>query len=254
MAEDDSALSYTAAAAAEMLWEKCLDDRADETGFRRLLGAAGVPVAGSFRRRAERRKSGLSYREGECLWPDAGEIRRLTEGLYRLEAAESDSMDETAEAFGAVLGYVFSEGLSGNGAVVAREIGRAAGRFVYLCDAAEDAAEDMRRGRYNPICRAFGDLALSEKTEPSEDGGRGGGRAKSCGLSPLAAESVRIAAGLDLSRLGLAAELLPEESPWTPIVKNIVYLGMPAALDAILKKKRVGGLLAGKERVDEGSV
>lgn len=212
-AEDNETLAYTAGAAACMLGEKFSDDAADESGFRRLLSSAGVPLANLALRRA-----------GEKNAPDAARVHALTAELYEMEKSDVASVDETAEAFGGALAYVFSCGLDGTSAVVAGEIGRAVGRFVYICDAADDLPEDLRKGRYNPLLRLWGDRATEEK-----DG-------KIVTSAPVA-ESVRIATRIDLERLGLAVELLPTDSPLLPIIRNVVYLGMPNAMDEILKKR-----------------
>ncbi len=212
MAEENEALAYTAAAAACMLSEKLEDDAADERGFRCLLARAGRPLA-----------RGMVRRAGEANEPSPENIAALTAVLYDLENAGASSVDETAAAFGEVLAYVFSCGLSGGLAALAGEIGRATGRFVYVCDAADDLVADIKGGRYNPIHRLWGEMATEEKGERLV-------------MSSLAAESVRTATRIDLEKLGLAVELLPPGNPLLPIVKNIVYLGMPNAMDAILGK------------------
>ncbi len=215
MAEENPALAYTAAAAACMLSEKLSDDMSDEAGFKRLLSSAGRPFA-----------LGMVRRAGSENAPSPQQIGLLLQKLYDLEKAESSSMDETAEAFGNVLAYVFSHGLSGNEALIAEEIGRAAGRFIYICDAADDLADDIKKGRYNPIERLWGEMAAEEKDGKTV-------------ISSLAAEAVGTAARIDLEKLGLAAELLPVGNPLVPIIKNIVYLGMPSAMDKSLGKNGV---------------
>lgn len=216
MAEENPALAYTAAAAACMLSEKLSDDTSDETGFKRLLSQGGKPFAKGMVRRVTR--------EGESAnAPDPVKIGELLQKLYDLEKAESESVDETADAFGNVLAYVFSCGLCGSEAAVAGEIGRAAGRFVYICDAADDLTDDIKKGRYNPIARLWGEMATEEVDGKTV-------------MSSLAAESVGVAVRLDLQKLGLAVELLPVSHPLVPIIKNIVYLGMPTAMDKILGK------------------
>ena len=217
MAEENEEIVYTAGAAACMLREKLSDDVSDEGGFRRLCSAAGVPLAEAMVRR-------IGEKSTPSAALSAARIRELTEKLYAMEAAGASSVDETAEAFGEVLAYVFSCGMEGNPAAVAGEIGRAMGRFVYICDAADDLADDLKKGRYNPISRLWGDMATEEKDGKTV-------------MSGPAAESVRIATRIDLERLGLAVELLPADSPLVPVIKNIVYLGMTSVMDGILKKR-----------------
>lgn len=220
MAEENEALVYTAGAAACMLSEKFSDDVSDEGGFRRLLSAAGVPLAKGMVRRVWKENTPSP---GKNMLSPAG-IGELTAKLYEMEAAGVSSVDQTAAAFGQVLSYVFSCGMEGNAAVIAGEIGRAAGRFVYICDAADDLTDDIKKGRYNPIHRLWGDMATEERNGKTV-------------MSALAAESVKTATRIDLEKLGLAAELLPIDSPLVPIIRNIVYLGMPSVMDEILKKR-----------------
>lgn len=221
MAEDNDAFAYTAAAAACMLSEKLGDDASDETGFRRLLSFAGKPFAQGMIRRVTR-KTG----EAAENTPSAEKIGELLLKLYELENAECDSVDEAAGAFGDVLAYLFSLGLDGSSRVIASEIGRAAGRFVYICDAADDLVDDIKKGRYNPIYRLWGDMATEERDGKTV-------------MSALAAESTGTAARIDLEKLGLAVELIPLGNPLLPIIKNITYLGMPSALDKVLGKNGV---------------
>ena len=221
MAEENDAFAYTAAAAACMFSQKLEDDASDETGFRKLLSSAGRPFARDMVRRSAR-KTGNA--EENVL--SSEKIEELLGRLYELEEGNCSSVDETAEAFGAVLGYVFSCGLSGNAASIASEIGRAAGRFVYICDAADDLTDDIRNGRYNPIVRLWGDMATEERDGKTV-------------MSVLAAESMGTAARMDLEKLGLAVELLPLSHPLVPVIKNIIYLGMPSVMDTVLGKNGV---------------
>ena len=56
---------------------------------------------------------------------------------------------------------------------------------------------------------------------------------------------MRTAAGIDLEPLGDAAEELDRCHPLTPIVKNIVYLGLPDAM-----KKACDGKPVDKTRIN----
>ncbi len=219
-AEENPSLAYTASAAACMLSEKLHDDSTDESGFKRLLARAGQPFACGMIRRAGCGDE-LPFGDKPPLSPRR--IGELTARLYEMEAAGATSVDETAEAFGDVLAYVFACGLDECAAHLAEEIGRAAGRFVYICDAADDLTSDIKKGRYNPIARSWGAFATEERD----------GR---CVMSSLTAESVRIATRIDLEKLGQAVERLPSGNPLLPIIKNIVYLGMPGVMDGILGK------------------
>lgn len=206
----NEALTYTAAVSGVLAAAKNRDDLADERGLSKLKPALLSPVLESVSRR------------GEKILPDG--IREVTEtllaGLGELERENCTSADRAANVFGELLGYAFSAGFEEEARDTAYRMGFYTGRFVYLCDAAEDLPSDAEKGRYNPLLLGWGDLAL-------EDGK----------LSPMVADSVKTAAPIDLEPLGEAAEELDPAHPLTPIVKNIVYLGLPAAMERICEGK-----------------
>lgn len=203
---ENEALLYTAAVSGVLAAAKNRDDLADEHGFAKLKPVLLSPVMENVSRR------------GEKILPDG--IRNVTEtllaGLGELEREKCTSADRAANVFGELLGYAFSAGLEDEARDTAYRMGFYTGRFVYLCDAAEDLPYDAEKGRYNPLLLGWGDLAL--------ENGR---------MSPMVADSVKTAAPIDLEPLGEAAEELDPAHPLTPIVKNIVYLGLPAAMERI---------------------
>ena len=84
------------------------------------------------------------------------------------------------------------------------------GRAVYILDAADDYVSDRKKGRYNPLCRRFSSDAM---TSPEK-------------------EEIRATLNLSLSRAVSAAALLPE-SPWKPILENILSRGVPHVADEV---------------------
>ncbi|MBQ2725975.1 MAG: hypothetical protein IJF78_09725 [Clostridia bacterium] len=208
----NDALQYTAAVSGMLTAAKNRDDRADERGMNRIIPTLLSPASESFSRR------------GSKYLPDnAGEtMKTLLSELTALERENCDSADRAASVFGELLGYAFSAGLEEEARDTAYRMGYSTGRFVYLCDAAEDLPEDAAKGRYNPLLTGWGDLALQDGM-----------------ISPIAAQSVKTAANIDLEPLGEAAEELDGKHPLTPIVKNIVYLGLPAAMERVCSGKAV---------------
>jgi len=215
MAEENPALRYTAAAAAYLTEAKRLDDCGDETGLARLQPVLLSPVTRPMVHFDVKRE------------PDTAVlftcIREHLDRLSALEKAGCTSPEETAQVFGDLLGELFSFGLNGSAGTVARSVGVGTGRFIYLCDAMDDLAEDLRRGRYNPLAMLWGDMALGDDGKPSE---------------PVKS-AFADAALIDLEKLGLAAELLPQD-PLTEIVKNIVYIGMPDMVKRIVEGRSPG--------------
>ncbi len=148
--EQGIATDETACAAAVLTYQKLLDDRADETGRRRMRARLALPHARRWQARAERRTPGLSKR----LTPHM-------ETLSSLEAAGLPTADEPAAAFGEALAALFTYGLEGDGARIAHHLGYHIGRWLYFIDAIDDYEEDRRTGRPNPFLRMYGEEGLT---------------------------------------------------------------------------------------------
>ncbi len=218
---DNAVLDYAAAMSAVLAYLKNRDDLDDEHGLKRARAVLADLPASRMKKR------------GEKYLPEtaADEIAERLDVLSELEKASCSSVDETAEAFGGVLAYVFALGLDGDAAGIARAIGRHIGRFVYVCDAADDLPEDIRKGRYNPLAVGWGGLAVT-------------GEGKNTAMTDLVRGSLEISLPLDLEGLGRAADRLDRNHPLTPIIRNLVYLGLPASMRRVLygKEPENGGL------------
>ena len=222
IAEPNPALDYAAAFSAVLAEAKNRDDRTDEHGAARLKPILLTPAVRHMAHLADRH-----------LPPEAAaETARCLDGLAELERQNCPSADETADRFGDLLAAAFSLGLEGEAARTAETIGRGVGRFTYLCDAADDMEEDARRKRYNPLLVGWGELALT-------DGKR----------SALVGDSLRVSVPLSLEEAGRAADSLDAEHPLTPVIRNIIYLGLPAALHRVLGD----GKKEAEERTEKGN-
>ena len=226
MAADNDVFAYAARAAAVLNDAKLSDDLADEAGMKRAAARVLTPAARAIRKKAV----GMDPLE------DA--VRDSLQTLSDLERAGCASLDMTADTFGTLLGDVFAYDLSGTEARIAREVGHAVGRFIYVIDAADDADKDSRSGAYNPILQLYGadtpDRPLFEKRSVCDRRGRT--FEKLCLRSDVA-DGIYVAALNDLSRLQNALELLDFsrcQSETAGIVQNIAYLGMPAELKRVL--------------------
>ena len=221
MAEDNDTFAYCARAAAYLTYAKLEDDLADESGARRLAAKSLRPTAAGMRKKA-----------GDLPELEASIAASLGD-LRALEEAGSDSIDETAECFGRLLADIFAFGLTGTDARIAREVGRAVGRFIYVTDAADDAPEDGTKNRYNPILRRYGKEILKER----EITDRRDEKKTAVRIDEETAQDIYVAALNDLGRLSAAIELMDftrTGSEVEGIVKNTVYLGMPAELRRVL--------------------
>lgn len=193
MCEDNEALAYCASAAAVLTECKIRDDINDERGMKRLAARFAHIFARKMRKRA-----------GDDAPAEA--IEKALKELSALEKENCDSLDETADKFGELLAAVVSHGLEGSNARIAAEIGHSVGRYIYVLDAADDLEEDKKTGSYNPLR-----------------------------FSPIAPKDLSVAVRLELTKLEGAINLLDfsGKRDLEGIIKNIIYLGMPAEADRV---------------------
>ena len=202
---NNSALEYTARAFGILTYFKTCDDMSDEAFGKKLLVSFAKPITS----RAEK----LS---------DLTDLSKIVkDGLDKITALENKntaSIDAPAEIFGELLGEVFSYGLSGSDAIVTREIGVHLGKFIYAADAAEDYADDVKKGRYNPYALIYG---------------KGG-------LSPENRASIKNALLMECRDLEAAINLVPFDNKITVenIVRNIIYLGLVKRIDFLDKETK----------------
>lgn len=141
----------------------------------------------------------FDYHVATCLW-----------ALDELERQNSPQLDRVADAFAQLLAGCARP--SGREEVdrPRRQLLYHLGRWIYLVDAADDLAEDTARGRYNPIAARFGG-------GPDMDY-----------LATTMTHSLTLAQS--------ALQLLPQNR-WTPLVENILYLGLPNVQSLVLTGK-----------------
>lgn len=210
-AQKSKTLDYCADASILLVHHKLMDDLSDERGLKKLRSAAVRPfLSGAFRRARKR-------------LPELNET--IAMHLATLSAMEKDQeaphgADAFAEVFGNLLADVVSYGLDGTNARIAREMGQAIGRWIYLVDAADDFREDKKRGRFNPYANTFG-------TSPSQKDW----------------EAVRLTLTAHLCRAEQAFLLIdsytaPEQKE---ILANILYLGLPKIGKEIAEQKHSDG-------------
>ncbi len=208
---ENSALMYAANVSAVLAEEKNRDNHEDEHGMDKLKSVTLQPILGSFAKNAENTLPN-DFRTV---------IREKISRLSELEKQNSSSADETARVFGETLGYVFALGLDGERAELARGIGYHTGHFIYICDAADDLIDDIKKKRYNPLATGWGDFAI--------DNGK---------MSDMVRESILTSAPLELEQLGKLVERLDPTHIMTPVIKNTVYLGMVKSLERAVNDEK----------------
>ncbi len=205
MVEENEALVYAAAATAVVNYLRKEDDICDRGGLRKLRAVLTLLPAAYANRRAELRS--LESKLDECVYR-----------LYSCELEEDPSVDLPAEIVGEMVGTVFSSSYEGEGSGILYRIGYHLGRFVYILDALEDFYQDRRKGNYNPFVLLY-EQELENLPEDAE-----------------------VSLRLELAELAAAVEALPfaKEEALEPIVKNILYLGLPARMETVLAALRKG--------------
>ena len=95
-----------------------------------------------------------AYKKIEKKYPHISE--KVAEGiayLSSLEREKSDSLDITSEAFGKILETVFTgyEESGDNRNRILENLGFNLGRWIYVMDAVDDYEKDLKSGSYNPL-------------------------------------------------------------------------------------------------------
>jgi len=196
-------LEYCAYAAAILTYGKTVDDINDEHGAKRLRARLTKPLANKMRRRALKN----NYSELD---------KKVFDGLHRLSEIENQklaSVDVPADAFGDILAEIMSFGLDGTNRTIMYNIGRHVGRWIYIVDAADDLADDLKKQRYNAFSSLYGGEIPQDQIKGVSDSLR---------LELLAAEPM-----FDL----IDYTGLPNIEG---VINNIIYSGMPKAADTAL--------------------
>ena len=197
------ALERSAAAAMILLYYKLRDDLADR-GFWKKLGAALIyPVAATARKRALRRSENAPE-----LDRAAAEMMASQAALEKAGCASADMAAEpTAKFIEHALSALSTD--DGQRTVLAR-FGYLFGRYIYLCDAADDMEDDKKKGNYNPFLL-----------------GQGGEDALAWAKGSLLATTAELAAALELLRI----------YRYKPILDNVVYLGLKSEAARVTEKR-----------------
>lgn len=188
---------------AALAYHKCKDDVHDEKGAKRLRARLAYPYFAYLRRRAKRRM------------PEIDSIaEKGMQAFLQAERNANGSADIPANAFGTMMGELLSYRTQGQTRAVLHELGSAMGRWVFLLDAAEDYAEDVKRGRFNALHELYGEEQLSEQQRHTLD-------------TLLAVELSDAVAAADLIDFDGRDEL-------RAVIYNVLCLGMPTQARAVL--------------------
>lgn len=209
--KDADALRFGANLAAIMLYHKLQDNIADSGFFKRLAWYALNPFAA-----AARKKAAKSLPEADAI------VRAYMQQQALVEAEHCASPDRaaepTAEAMSKLLCLIpAEEKRDDKTSRILERLGYLLGRFIYLCDALDDLAADVKSGDYNPLALKFG-IAKGNADKLPE-------------ASAFARDSLYMTIG----EISKAYDLLNLHD-FKPILNNIITLGLQNAAREIYEK------------------
>lgn len=143
-AQHTAAIDRAADIGTLLTYYKLKDTLADEGLGKRLGALCLLPFGAAARKRAVKRRPHIDALVGDMM------ARQGT-----LEQEKTASIDRAAEPFALMLQDLAADTAADESQkrVLAR-FGYCLGRWVYLIDAADDLAEDLQKGRYNPYVYA----------------------------------------------------------------------------------------------------
>ncbi len=200
---ENMALDFAADCSVILTYWKLRDSAQDEKGLRRWRARL---AAWSIRRK---------YRRASEELPDFA--RAVEQGIRRLdslERANTPSLDRAADAFAVMLQQAASGLAEDKIRRPVEQILYHVGRWVYITDAWDDLQDDLKTGSYNAVIARF------EIHTPE-------------GLAE-AKEAVRLTLLQSAQTAAAASELL-DLGRNDPVVKNILYMGLPAMAESVLE-------------------
>ena len=179
-----------------LTWYKLCDDVMDHGFFR------GLPS------RVLRRLLRRGYQRASAARPDfETTVRQSLERLHTLESECSPQLDRVADTFASILSAAAESTSSEHRSL--EQFLYHLGRWIYLVDAWDDLERDLKQNRYNPLDARFEGKAVEEREY----------------IETTMTHSVRFI---------WSASNLIEFGSWTPVIENIIYLGLPTVQKAVL--------------------
>lgn len=199
-AAPDDALALAADVSVLLSYHKFRDSLADEKGAKRLLAwlLCGLGKRG--------------YQRARARLPDADrEIVAALDDLQAIEREKCPSMDRAADASARMTAAVVPR-TGDTRERVLRQMFYHIGRWVYLLDAAQDVAEDLEQGNYNPVVLRY-DLRTPDLTEIKD--------------------ALERTLERSLADVCMAFDLLDAQRD-AELIRNIIFLGMPLVTRQVL--------------------
>lgn len=184
-----------------LTWWKLRDTVADGVFFSRLGARLLCLLLGPAYRKARARFETFDA-ETAAILAEQGELERTN----------CPSMDRAADCFARLLAAAAPQtGVDPLDRPRAQLLYHL-GRWIYLADGVDDLEEDRKRGRYNPVTARFPRWGLEERNY------------------------LRQSMDHSLALVGAAFQLLPP-NPWSGVLENIIYSGLPNVEELVFSGK-----------------
>lgn len=142
VAQKDDLGDFSAYLNAVLAYYKLKDDVADEN-----KGGLKLIFLTKAKKRADKK------------YPELSEIVSKRYGeLFALEDKKCDSPDMVAEPFAKMLEELSSVALKDKSSAASKKLFYYVGKWIYLVDALDDYDKDVKKGNYNPLYYAFGQV------------------------------------------------------------------------------------------------
>ncbi len=202
---DVQSIDFCAHALIITVYYKLLDNLHDSGVSSKILAAIIYPIVKLMHKKASR------------LVPEVDKI--IGESMKKQSVTEKKAdagVDESAHASADALGRVIALGFEDKRKESLYSLGYMVGRYVYILDAADDLADDLKSGSFNPFKGDYSDIKNAEKR---------------CEF----AERVRGMLNLTQSSALDALDSL-EKKRFEDILENIIFDGLTFSAEKVLKK------------------
>ncbi len=183
-----------------------IEDEIQDSGFMRRLGFQVL-----------RWIAAPSYYKAAKKHPNFAAVVKINlKALRRLEEERSASIDRTADAFASLLAAAAEAFDTEEKRRIHRQLLYHLGRWIYLIDALDDLQKDVQENKYNPLIYRYG-LENGMLNEENQQ---------------------KLVTTLDHSvNLVSSAFALGSYGPWTGVLENIIYYGLPMTGRLVLEGK-----------------
>ena len=200
--ESTAAMELAADESVILAWWQLRDGVADHGFFRGLKYRLALWLLTPAYRKAKHYRADFDRQT-------AAHLTRLT----ALEKERCPSLDAPADAFASLLAGAAAGETDEPRRRVTEQLLYHLGRWVYLIDAADDLADDLKSGSYNPLALRF--TPVDGKLSPADE--------------------QTLAATLDGSVRAMAAAFeLTDCGVYTPVIRSVVYEGLYAVGASVL--------------------